>query len=1000
MLCDISKLFLRFGRSERGNVLIIVAFAAVIMVSFIGLAIDMSRTNIAKQNQQNSVDIAERAAKNYCLNDTTAKASQPAMQTCITTQVNKYFQANASKNIAGSNVGVNPLITVFDQNTNVPTTTATSQISSAIIQATIDKCAGLTGNALTTCQNSADYQINGSTKSVALATNLVTGASNTAWSGVCGGLVNNLGTCVIGKPSSTIVSDTTYSWNCSGNNGGAAAPCNAVNNNADNGACGDPSTITAGACNSGTVSGFSTQSSNASFSTSWTCNGSNGGSDANCSKTFCTAPASTQQTCAAVHGSGYAPKTGYSDPAVITSYYCDASGIVQSNPTDNCTALSQCVPYSQTSNSTCSNSTTYYNCDPNNPYNAATTGNCQYKNAPMNAANNGNCGTVETPSALSCNSLVLSCDAISKNGTCPSNDNTGSITETFSCTTNFNSLLSYIQASLNYPDGFILYYTTFDKNNGYDTISYLKSSYMLGSNKAITKAEQNILNISSTNDNNKSQINSMIDIIENIYPTPAAPTTKTPKKFHDKDLYNNLLSYSNNLVFENGQTIDFNTSKLFSYIFMVRANDYMTNYLTENPWNIVSNTCACNNNHQTNSYPCSANTTFTQDQNGNPFTSGAGTYGTITTDLDLCTAKETVTSQNCTACGNMTFNYWVRTSHNALGFSSNDPALDLQDTNWNPYEIPGGVNCTDGGLHMQSWNDVGIESGKINGCMNYSGESSWSDSAFGGGTINKGTTGSYFPFTTMYKSTAGIISAYKKAKKKNNSIDGNDAQEVAQCPTNGTPLPDGSTSQFFTLMEHNIISPLKVNLAGKDAVLNSERSIQFSMTQKNGGSKIYNTYGSLNADEAWLMVDKDGTGLIKNGVVNGDDFFTDHEGVKNDAYHDLITQFGSFVKKDENGHSYIELSKKSAVEHQSHDAQIAGQKLGSVIPVDPSFDLKLLDANNKTLYASDYFDRIYVDYININISDKDMHNLILEVAPVRTLDGKYHLSVDQWFVPK
>jgi len=171
------------------------------------------------------------------------------------------------------------------------------------------------------------------------------------------------------------------------------------------------------------------------------------------------------------------------------------------------------------------------------------------------------------------------------------------------------------------------------------------------------------------------------------------------------------------------------------------------------------------------------------------------------------------------------------------------------------------------------------------------------------------------------------------------------------------------------------------------------------MTKPDGTKSITTTYGSLNSNEAWLMIDRQGDGLINNGVINGDDFFTDHVGAKNNAYHDLATTFAPFIKVDEKGHNYIQLNKLTDAQKQAGKLG-AGQKLGVARVIDPSLDLKLLDVNNNILYASDYFDRIYVDYKNTNIADKEKHNFILEIAPVRTLDGKYHLSADQWFVPK
>ena len=811
MLCDISKLFLRFGRSERGNVLIIVAFAAVIMVSFIGLAIDMSRTNLAKQNQQNSVDIAERAAKNYCLNDTTAKASQPAMQTCITTQVNKYFQANASKNIAGSNVGVNPLITVFDQNTNVPTTTATSQISSAIIQATIDKCAGLTGNALTTCQNSADYQINGSTKSVALATNLVTGASNTAWSGVCGTAVNS---CTLGQyeaiPSGN--DHNVSSWYCKGSNGGYDATCGATN-----GACSVATTNNAGSCSSGIVANFVISSDTSQYSTSWVCNGFNGGSSANnCSQEFCHIPnPSTRHTDC---------ETGYIGSGTTETAICDSNGnLVWNTTSSDCTALALCQPSSQSSTAPCP---LHYHNTPNTDGGIVTTipYTCpsQYGQAVAGASIvTNNC----TPDPASC---VAGTDTVP----CGAGF-TGNKTRTSSCPDPYGDAV----------------WGNFD--------------------------------------------------VSQCVPIPASCTPKTETRV------------------VNCQTGQYSSGST--------------------PFTDTSNVTTTPGIIQHKDWSCDANNNLTVSKDWYDYdTSG------------------------CTDCGTIVENIQMRVSK--LGTYS------------------GGRISRNDMLYNQSYRDY----------LSYYAASGWTNLGWDDNSYLKSCSGQKDTNACLKDTvtTDDFVDAYNIFVKNNglssNSIALDKSVKAISCP--------------LTIKIHAFSSPLKVNILGKDAAINSDHSVKFNMTQSNGNKKLYTTYGSLNQDEAWLMIDKKGDGLVKDGIIDGDDFFTDHEGLKNDAYHDLAVTFAPFIKKDEKGHSYISLRKLSSFE-KSSDVNI-GKKSGTVRAIDPSFDLKLLDVNNNVLYASDYFDRIYVDYINTNISDKDMHNLILAVAPVRTLDGKYHLSVDQWFVPK
>jgi|GEM_PF-504140 len=439
------------------------------------------------------------------------------------------------------------------------------------------------------------------------------------------------------------------------------------------------------------------------------------------------------------------------------------------------------------------------------------------------------------------------------------------------------------------------------------------------------------------------------------------------------------------------------------------------------------------------------------------------TYGTNTMVPDgvpVCGPAD------CTSCGTIPINYWVRPSgatgvtglngaigSGLFGFSSDDVFLG---TKKGPVTYPSIINgCTldpDSGFYLCNQtnaksvvsctpkadgsyncadaaggtivNDMGIDCtiGNITQklmagdnfiftlCMNGNGIK---DAV---GTIDPTLLDGAAYYTTdyesnfsksynLYLSTDSIIDAYVSKnstdKKITSCLASGVDSEIGKAPRNitNTNPATGKVSYAYMLLEHNIISPLKVNIAGGDAKINSDRSIEFSRTSKGGAKSIITTYGSINPDEAWLMIDRDGSGLIKDGIIEGEDFFSDGKDAHKNAYRNLATTFGGLTKKDEQGRNYIELRKLSEGEKQA-DQVNAGKALGVARPINPSLDLKLLDSNNKVLYASDYFDRIYVDYENVNQTDAKMRNMILERAYVRDLNGQYHYSADQWFTAK
>ncbi len=135
--------------------------------------------------------------------------------------------------------------------------------------------------------------------------------------------------------------------------------------------------------------------------------------------------------------------------------------------------------------------------------------------------------------------------------------------------------------------------------------------------------------------------------------------------------------------------------------------------------------------------------------------------------------------------------------------------------------------------------------------------------------------------------------------------------------------------------------------------------------------------------------------MFDNGALNADNWFGDRDRRSLNGYTDLAETFGAFVTKDEFGQRYIPL-------HVLTDADKAKKAAEAEGITDPSFDLRIIDANNAEHFASDYFDRIYVDYRNVVEGDapdgKSGDNIVLERGMVHTIQGENHGAIDQWFV--
>src|SRR6185369_3456778 len=86
------------------------------------------------------------------------------------------------------------------------------------------------------------------------------------------------------------------------------------------------------------------------------------------------------------------------------------------------------------------------------------------------------------------------------------------------------------------------------------------------------------------------------------------------------------------------------------------------------------------------------------------------------------------------------------------------------------------------------------------------------------------------------------------------------------------------TSQqgLYNVIGTELHSPIKIALDGKDAQLDSTHGFMLDADGFGQGKGAAKTSGGLNPNEAWLMRDRAGDGLTRNGVVDGNDVYGDH----------------------------------------------------------------------------------------------------------------------------
>ncbi|MBM3267595.1 MAG: hypothetical protein FJZ01_08100 [Candidatus Sericytochromatia bacterium] len=187
----------------------------------------------------------------------------------------------------------------------------------------------------------------------------------------------------------------------------------------------------------------------------------------------------------------------------------------------------------------------------------------------------------------------------------------------------------------------------------------------------------------------------------------------------------------------------------------------------------------------------------------------------------------------------------------------------------------------------------------------------------------------------------------------------------------------GSTYQVAGTELH---SPIKIALDAKDAALNSTNGFRIDLDGFGRGKEAVTTSGGLNANEAWLVRDKDGDGITRGGVVDGRDVYGDHEGRFGNGYEELAKDYAADLKTDPaTGKRYLDLS-----DPNSRAAR----------------ELKLLDARGNLVPAGQVVKRIGVDFKDVSEADATGQNQIRQRAEVTYADGRKASSADQWYTTR
>lgn len=190
-------------------------------------------------------------------------------------------------------------------------------------------------------------------------------------------------------------------------------------------------------------------------------------------------------------------------------------------------------------------------------------------------------------------------------------------------------------------------------------------------------------------------------------------------------------------------------------------------------------------------------------------------------------------------------------------------------------------------------------------------------------------------------------------------------------------------------------TPVKINLSPTDAVVNSDDKFMLD-TDGFASTRVYplKTPGGLNANEAWLVLDRDNDGTWVNNTLDDTDLFGDHGARVEHGYMDLANTFFDEIKTDAKGNRYLDLTNYSPLGELQlwFTRTVLGDKKHYA-----AYDLKLFKRDRSLANARDVLNRVYVDSRSVSEYDRMLENAILQRAWVQYKNGQFHQSGDQYF---
>jgi type II secretory pathway pseudopilin PulG len=228
------------------------------------------------------------------------------------------------------------------------------------------------------------------------------------------------------------------------------------------------------------------------------------------------------------------------------------------------------------------------------------------------------------------------------------------------------------------------------------------------------------------------------------------------------------------------------------------------------------------------------------------------------------------------------------------------------------------------------------------------------------------------------------------------------ATDTHQFVSTMTPIPSASGNLFKgpppenrTYRSRSWATPVKLHMGMNNVAVNDDDHFLMDIDgfTENNTAPIM-TPGGLNANEAWLILDRNHNGTWQNNALDNDDLFGDHLGRVKNGYVDLEKTFAHEIKTDAKGNKYIDLRDYNVFGQLQ--IQFSRTFLGDTVPY-AAYDLQLLTRDRRLVPARESVDKIYVTYWDVQEYDKSGLNAIFQRAWVHYKNGSFKTSGDEYY---